>query len=490
MHHTLHAAARGLALAAALAMAPLTSRSACEIGAIEMPVEMHGSVPVVVLGLNGTPVRLMVNTGTPISILGESVFSRLKLSTRPLPKSRSVIWSTGDKLHARITTVSRVSIGESAIPDMDFAVNLDSPDSQIAGQIGRDFFDVADAEFDLAHGMIRLLFPKGSCENTNLAYWAGDTPVNVVPFATVGTDETDTSFLVDVRVNGMKTRALLSIASFRSHLQLSTAEDAGIAKAGMTPKERSDGTSSGVPHAWNASVDTFELGGERIRNSPITVVDDDWSREGVILGIDYFLSHHILDEALRLDPANAMARADRARARLTAKDREGALADLRTLDAALPPDATERAELARTYADLDLPRDALHQWDLWLQARPQGAARGNGLNVRCWLRVTTNVELDLALADCLEAVALAPGQAAYRDSLGWAYVRRGEFPKAVEAFDRSIALQPESPMSFYGRALAHRAGDAKDAAEADLARARALDPKIDERARRLGLAPR
>jgi tetratricopeptide (TPR) repeat protein len=185
-----------------------------------------------------------------------------------------------------------------------------------------------------------------------------------------------------------------------------------------------------------------------------------------------------------------MARADRARARLTAKDREGALADLRTLDAALPPDATERAELARTYADLDLPRDALHQWDLWLQARPQGAARGNGLNVRCWLRVTTNVELDLALADCLEAVALAPGQAAYRDSLGWAYVRRGEFPKAVEAFDRSIALQPESPMSFYGRALAHRAGDAKDAAEADLARARALDPKIDERARRLGLAPR
>ena len=82
-----------------------------------------------------------------------------------------------------------------------------------------------------------------------------------------------------------------------------------------------------------------------------------------------------LDEALRLDPAAADPRMDRAALRAAQHDRDGALADLRALDAALPSQAHLRAAMASTYAELDLPDEALRQWDLWMTSHRHDGSR-------------------------------------------------------------------------------------------------------------------
>ena len=52
------------------------------------------------------------------------------------------------------------------------------------------------------------------------------------------------------------------------------------------------------------------------------------------------------------------------------------------------------------------------------------------------------IDLPRAIALCRQAVELAPRNAAYLDSLGWAYYRQGNFLEARANFRRSLDLAP------------------------------------------------
>jgi tetratricopeptide (TPR) repeat protein len=72
-----------------------------------------------------------------------------------------------------------------------------------------------------------------------------------------------------------------------------------------------------------------------------------------------------LDQALRLDPALALARLRRAWLREAMGDRRGAQADLEQLDAALPPSSHLRSEMGNLYSRFPQVPQALRQLDLW-----------------------------------------------------------------------------------------------------------------------------
>ena len=48
------------------------------------------------------------------------------------------------------------------------------------GVMGRNLLSITDTEYDLAHGVIRFLFPNDDCAKANMAYWAGSSPVTEV----------------------------------------------------------------------------------------------------------------------------------------------------------------------------------------------------------------------------------------------------------------------------------------------------------------------
>ncbi len=560
------------------------ARASCKLQQMEIPVRMLGQRPVATLTLNGTEVPMLVDSGAFFSMLSESAATQLNLRLRRLPEGMRIEGYTG-RVDAQMTRVDKVGLLGAQLNNVEFIVGGNELGAGIMGVLGRNILSVADTEYDLAHGVVRLSFPKGDCDKTVFAYWAGEAPV-IEAALERGEHRGDTAIRVEVAINGKPTLALLDTGAPQSSLSLKAARRAGIEESALTPYGRVGGAGEGQAKSWTGRVAVFELGGEKITNSLLQIHDVDSSDQGVMVGLDYFLSHRIyvsrlqrkvyatwnggsvfalsrahpgeldtryaalpqevapdnadalarrgnaahaagnyaraledlnracelapgvaeyffararlhlsmrqlragladLDQALRLDSTLTEARLRRAKVHAALGDRQRALIDLAQLDAALPPSSALRADMAHVYTGFDQLAEALQQFELWVNTHQKDANLASMLNGRCWLRARMNKELPLALKDCKRAVALDGGAAAYHDSLGWTYLRLGDWANAKEAFDAAIKLEA-LPFSLYGRGLSRlRLNDAAGG-EQDLAAARKLNPSIDAEALKQG----
>jgi tetratricopeptide (TPR) repeat protein len=87
--------------------------------------------------------------------------------------------------------------------------------------------------------------------------------------------------------------------------------------------------------------------------------------------------------------------------------------------------------------------------------------------------------LEEALADCNEALRLAPDDPATLDSRGFTYLKLGRFEQAIGDYDAALARNPRASGSLYGRGLARlRLQNDPEGGRADLAAAKALDPGV------------
>jgi tetratricopeptide (TPR) repeat protein len=274
---------------AALASGPRQAWSNCKLQSFEIPVRMVDWRPIATIGLNGTQVSLLVDSGAFFSVLTEAAASQLNLSLRRLPKGVLIEGHTG-RLDAKLTRVSKVQLNGAEIPNVEFIVGVNELGAGIMGILGRNFLSMADTEYDLAHGVVRLMFPKGECKNTNFAYWAGEAPVNVVPLSPAW--DGDTAIRVAAHINGVEVNAVLDTGASTT-VNLRAARRGGIKDADMTPIGRVGGAGRGRAQAFLAPVALFELGGEKIRNSQMGIDDADGTDNDMLLGINYFLSHRI-----------------------------------------------------------------------------------------------------------------------------------------------------------------------------------------------------
>ncbi|HEV6967370.1 aspartyl protease family protein [Roseateles sp.] len=284
-------AGAGLAWAAALLIAPGAARAGCDLSAFEFPVRLVGLRPVATLTLNGVEVPMLVDSGAFFSMLPESTATHLKLKRRPLPYGMSIEGYTG-RVEASMTQVDKVGFNGVELRDIDFIVGGNELGGGIKGILGRNFLSIGDTEYDLAHGIVRLMFPKGDCKNVDFAYWAGTAPVIEAPLD-VALREADKKVRVAVLVNGSKVRALMDTGAPYTTLTLDTARRAGVKEADMTPIGRVGGGGEGRVRSWTAVIGSFEFGGEKIGNNRFGVDDTDNLEEGMLLGLDYFLSHRI-----------------------------------------------------------------------------------------------------------------------------------------------------------------------------------------------------
>ena len=111
------------------------------------------------------------------------------------------------------------------------------------------------------------------------------------------------------------------------------------------------------------------------------------------------------------------------------------------------------------------------------------------LNGRCWVRAVWGKQLNLALADCNEALKQKPDEAHFLDSRALIYFRLGRYTDAINDCDRALAIAPWSAATAYVRGVAKlRTGDTA-AANADIATAKGLDPGIAEEYAGYGISP-
>ena len=423
----------------------------CKLSTLEIPVTLVGPRAVAKVRINGTEVSLMVDSGAFFSFLTHAAAQQLQLKVGSLPWGMRIEGLTGG-VEAGLTTVKSLQLQQGEIPNVDFVVGGNEDNSGTLGIMGRNLLAFTDTEYDLAHGMIRLFFPKGDCSETSMAYWAQDKPVSTVSLLRDENKSKTPAIQAIAQLNDKKLRVLFDTGAWQSLVSLSAARRSGIVD--MTPSGKSYGAGRGEADTWSAAVGSFQLGGETIQNVRMSVADIELRETDMLLGIDFFLSHRIyVSKSQRRmyftynggtvfslsTAAAAKARSSAAAAPASAADAASAPQD-EAGDADQPKDAAGFARRgAASAARLDFSH-ALADLDRACEMDPQVA----GFFVRRGAVHEAMHQGRLALKDYETALQLDPAQAEARLRRAWwrsANRDRAGTLEDMQALDTTLAPQ-------------------------------------------------
>lgn len=201
------------------------------------------------------------------------------------------------------------------------------------------------------------------------------------------------------------------------------------------------------------------------------------------------------EQALKLKDDHVPARMARAGLHLARLEATGAgvsneiTADLDRIGGALEKNSDLRLELSALYARAGDFLQSIAEVDQWLDQHREDSRAADAFASRCRARGMMGQELDQALSDCNRAVRDRPGIPFVFDSRGIVHLRRRNFDKAIADYDTVLRMQPRNPWALYGRGLAKLGKGQAAAAEADIALAKASNPRIVAEAVKRGLVP-
>jgi tetratricopeptide (TPR) repeat protein len=192
------------------------------------------------------------------------------------------------------------------------------------------------------------------------------------------------------------------------------------------------------------------------------------------------------NSARALDPGSADALAQFATLRAHGGAADEALTIVRDKVAAGGKEKNRFLMLqAELLAENGKPMEAIAALDAAIAAKPGDPTL---LNSRCWVKGTANVALDTALKDCTKAIELSEQSAGMLDSRGLVYFRLGRMEEALADFDAGLDQAPDMAASLFMRGVIRKRTGA-EGADADLAAARMIWPRIDEDYARYGIKP-
>jgi tetratricopeptide (TPR) repeat protein len=607
----------GFMLCAAGAPA-LAATGKCKLGQMaQFQVTMSQMSPEIVAKINGTEERLIIDSGSFFSMIDAASASALGLHVRPAPVGfygRGI----GGQYELSIATANEFTLPGLTLRNLDFVVGGSHVGEQAVGVLGRDLLQIGDAEYDFADGVARLMKAE-NCGDALLAYWLrpGDAysmikivkPEQSLELGSRLATRKDfkAPVIAIAYVNGAAIRAMFDTGASSSFLSVKAAAKAGLKvdSPGVVPAGDVRGFGQSTVKTYIAPVEVFKIGDEEVRNTRLRLGDTDLPDADMLIGADFFLSHHIyvansqdklyfsynggpvfnlvaqrtagsvpnaaapaaeaptaaspadakqpgedaseyarrgaalrarqeLDQALQsfnracelapdnadyfyqrgllyqqlnqsgpaladfdrtiqLEPHHVAALVARARYRVRSGDKTGAEADLDAASAVLPKEDSERLTLAAGYSSLDLSARAIEQYSLWIAAHGNDVLLPNAQNGRCWQRALAGTDLSLALKDCDAALKRArKGSDVYAhvsDSRGLVFLRLGDYPKSIADYDASIAIDPKSAWSWYGRGIDKLRQHQTAAGDADIAQAENLAPKIAEAFAQHGIEP-
>jgi tetratricopeptide (TPR) repeat protein len=151
-----------------------------------------------------------------------------------------------------------------------------------------------------------------------------------------------------------------------------------------------------------------------------------------------------------------------------------------------PDDASALGTRAVVYAITGKYDLALADSNLALASAPRDPSSYNN---RCWVRAIAARELDAALADCNKSLDLKPGDAAVLDSRGLVNFKRRDMKAAIADYDAALDKSSHLASSLYMRGTARRQSGDAAGGDADIAKAKGLDPYIDSEFSEYGVTP-
>ncbi len=450
-------------LAVALTAAAGASFARCSLGKIaELPVTMSGAMPMVSAKVNGTDVRFVADSGSFYSLIWPNEASELHLRVDKLP-FQLLVWGVGGATQASYTTVRLFTLANIPLHNVEFIVAGNDLENSAAGLLGQNILRVADTEYDLANGVIRLMQPR-DCNKDVLAYWATDKPYSVIPieFATK-----ESPFTIGVAyLNGTKLRVMFDTGSARSGLSVRAAQRAGVkvTDSDVRPAGEVYGMGRRRRQSWIAPFASFKIGDEEVHNTRLRITDMEGDAD-MLIGADFFLSNRIYIatgqrklyftynggpvfnlEGVPLSPVHASEPAGAPTgAASTAAAPTGAGPTAAASNAAAAAASTTAQPFT---AGTSAPATAGAATDTAANTSdPTGAA---GLGGTAALNPATPAPAAVP-PEPLEQPTDAAGFA----RRGEAFFARHEFDRAVADLNRACELAPNEPEYFYQRGIAH-----------------------------------
>jgi tetratricopeptide (TPR) repeat protein/predicted aspartyl protease len=440
---------------------------ACDIVRMpDIPVTMSGLRPMVHTRINGQDALLVVDSGAFFSMLTPAAVQQFQLPYRPFPGLN--IQGVGGHEAGRVALVRQFSlIGGTTWDDVEFVVAGSGFGRGAVGLLGQNVLRVADVEYDLANGLIRLVKPKGDCKRTALAYWAAtaNKPYSVLDIESASAGQPHTRSIA--YLNGVKIHVIFDTGAEQSVLTLDAAKQAGITPASpaVTDGGHAHGLGHGTAQTWITRFSSFKIGDEEIQHAQLRFGEVKLLDADMLIGTDFFLSH-------RVYVANSQNR-------LYFTYNGGPVFDLSA--------AREPAPAASAAADIDAgsgttapppASDAAMRLD-----EPTDAAgfarRGAASDARH--------DYDSAIADLTRAIELAPAESGYFHQRGLAHWHKGQGDAALADFDQAIKLKPDNADALIDRASLRVSRHAPAAeVSADLAAASRALPQQAEVHLRIG----
>jgi putative PEP-CTERM system TPR-repeat lipoprotein len=150
--------------------------------------------------------------------------------------------------------------------------------------------------------------------------------------------------------------------------------------------------------------------------------------------------------------------------------------------AANPKDVAARTVSALLLHAQNKLADAKQRYTEILALDPRAAVAANNL---AWIYADEGENLDAGLQLAQRAVDLVPDRAAFRDTLGWVYLRKQLPQLAVRPFEQAVAREPETAVFHYHLGLAYAGSGERARGRDALQRALELNPALEEAKREL-----
>jgi tetratricopeptide (TPR) repeat protein/predicted aspartyl protease len=428
-------------LSAALFLFPTAANAQCQLAKyLELPVTMRGTRPIVSAQIDGKDAQFILDSGAFFSIVSPASAQTYGLRSSPLPPGFEVRGINGGA-SASLATVRSFGLAGLTLPDIKFIVG--GTDIGQAGVLGQNLLGIGDVEYDFRHGAVRLLRAKG-CKVEDLAYWASDYPVTIIPLEQRTPSQRHTIGIVTL--NGVKLRALFDTGAGNSVLTLSGARKAGVTpnSPGVVPGGISIGFGTRALHTWIGFFNRLEIGGEAIPSPKIRFSEAELNDADMLIGADFFLTH-------RVYVAN-----DAAKMLFTYEGGSvfGITPNGASDDKGKPLDLTDRTTA---------PTDA------------EGFSRRGAA-------FASSGNLQAAIADFDRAIALAPNEARYFRERAAARMVNRQPLLAASDLDKALAIDPSDLDSRLMRARMRLAArDPEGAGEDIRALDKGLSPSAGER---------
>lgn len=288
---------------------PHGALAACRLLKIgEVQVSMR-QVPVAPVSINGHAAQLIIDTGSPASLLWRSAIAPLGL--RRLGKDGEVMNGVGGPDVTELVQAHDFGFAGAAVHGINFeaagskSATVEVGPDTVVGILGDDFLAQMDVEFDLAAQRIRLFRPEG-CSGDQVVYW------------------TQAYFRIDLTYPPPNSRWLEghvslnghdAIALFDSGAGRSTVTSAVAARSGMEPEsdveasQRLSGLGPKTLASGVARFTTLSIGQETIQHPRLGIADvfannrevtlgsyikrSGFSEPDMVIGADFLHAHRV-----------------------------------------------------------------------------------------------------------------------------------------------------------------------------------------------------